>query len=592
MQSHKKYFNWWFANLFLLFWLQPSYCQTETLYYSVENITDISFLTTLGKAIDSEEFIKYISNQTSSIKSRQDNFLIPYIITQIDLNTNFYEIKKMENAASTINDGLTLKIAINTFNNVIEYQFKLIQKDNKNDSCLLNQTSFFINPEDPNYPNIIVTEIQKLFKGNHANNLKPEAKILIDGDLGEIDTTYFRSNLDTIHLDGTASKDFETPKKYLNYRWSVTNDSNDSIYLTDFNFETSKQNLVIEINGTYTFSLVVSDGVMESDKDSVKIKIKVLTKPALKLNQSKFEKITQNNIIYWGKSNIFQKYTLDFIINNEVPESKLMIRYLYSQNSYKIFSYKVDQGMQNKSIELCSANPIDSSLVFKPNYISGLTIHSSNSNTKSIIFETDSKMPPGEYKYVLYTDYNSVTSNFDTLNFVAKEKSLCSISIGYNRFKVTQATDYFNGFAISALKFGLRCYITPRISAEINPLLQLTYKDYSVLQKREIGTNALMGQINIDVFPWNPKNLHLGENPAYLTGFVSFYQFGFSNSLSTIGIRQWGLGIKPRAQLFVKNPKLGTIYSEFEVGYYSEFKHNPFHTIDFGFNLIYGLWNY
>jgi hypothetical protein len=207
-------------------------------------------------------------------------------------------------------------------------------------------------------------------------------------------------------------------------------------------------------------------------------------------------------------------------------------------------------------------------------------------------FRLNESINPGTHWYKIYTDYKGVTSNFDTVSISFKEKSLIAIYAGYDRFKVTKGSDYFNFALLDILKFGLRGYITQRLSADLNVLIPFHFTDMSKDTTREIWTTLFSGKINYDILPWRIRDMHTGRLPAYLSGFVGCYQLTVSDESGENGYWQWGLGIKPRIQLVPGNTKIGVMYLELDAGFYTQFVKNPYKTWALGLNLIYGFWNY
>jgi hypothetical protein len=575
----------------------------DTLYYSVENVSEESS-TSISSKLASNKDLKQLSEENErSMKLRKDKFLIPFIISQVSKYTIYKAVLPFNNSSQLKEPLRILQIAINVFNNNIEYQFHLSEYD-KSVSRILSVSNFFINPEIADYQNTINVEVQKLFDGHGGINKLPVAKIRIDGRLVNGDTTFYRSHEDTIFIDGSSSSDEETPKKLIGYIWRVSkitgsdpNNTDLNAYISDFKFEESRQKLVIKEPGRYTFSLEVSDGITRSVRDSVSIYISVINKPFLELHKANFDKGYQGNLLYsFSKKERFFKPP-DFVgynVTNFDTLSRMVFKYLYSRDKLRKYFLEIKPGTKGNSVVLnhneknTALNAKDSSTVKIP----GLKVDKSQfSESGYLTFRLNKNITPGNHKYLIYTDFKGVTSNMDTVTVSYKEKSFFNLYGGYERYTGYKGTDYFKGFSINLFQFGFRFYLTQRLSADLNCLFPIQVINYSDVEDQKIGLNFLSGKINYDI-PTDKINTFTGGLPLYFTGFIEGYKLQASNNDLTKGYFQFGGGAKIRVQLFENNPKMGVWYLELEKGWYKHFEEDSYITESIGFNIIYGLWRY
>ena len=592
--------------LFLLLffcYLFPSYSQ-NTLYYSVENVSE-ELSTNISSKLASNKDLKQFSQENEkAMRFRKDKFLIPYILSQVSRYSIYKTILPEESLTNKDALHKILQISINVFNNNIEYQFHLCNRANF-DYQILKISNFFINPDLIEYPAIINAEIQKLFDGHGGTNKLPIAKIRIDGKLVNGDTTFYRSHLDTIFIDGSSSSDEETPKKFIQYIWRVnkivdfSSDSRSDVnaYISDFNFEECQQKLVIKEPGRYTFSLEVSDGITRSIRDSVGIFISVINKLFLELHQASFDKISQGNVsnLLSKKDRLFNTSdSIGFNILNFEPSSKMVFKYLNSNDKSRRYFLEIKPGLKENSVVM-NINPKteylgkgDTSTI----KISGLRLDTIRYNSSgSLYFWLYKHITPGNHNYLVYTDYKGVTSNFEKVTVTYREKSFFYLYGGYVQYMGYKGNDYFNGFTINLIQIGFRFYLTQRLSADLNCLLPQHIQDNSDVEGRNYGMNPFTGKINWD-FPTGRLNQYTGGLPLYFTLFAGGYKLHVSENDETIGYLHLGGGLKIRVQLFANNSKLGVIYLEAEGGLYKHLAENSYQTGSIGVNFIYGLWRY
>ncbi len=553
--------------------------KSDSLYYSIVNVIQSVTSNQTGNSSGSKTNNLEVSQGKSNSRSaREDKFLVPTILNEIYTFTDHKLISSFnpsKEVKAPSKKYLYLTIAINVFNQNIEYQFQLDSAGQK-----IKSSSFFINPDNPEYQNIMSTEIQQLFDNHGGNNKPPKAKIRIDGEVGR--KALYRSNRDTIHIDGSSSEDDMTPKKYLIYKWEVTkgNDSITPALLPDFKFENSKQKLVISEPGVYSFSLSVSDGVTWSQKEYVKISVSVIGKPVLELFKKHFDRNSQKNIFSGREKNIFKiKDNVEYIVSNYIGKRNISFKYLYSQNSVKRFS--IDNKFKKNDPE---TNKIPGLEMKLPELIDTIG---------SFEFALSKKLPPGKHKYLINADYDGVKSNLDTVTVFYREKSIVNAFTGYDVVQVHEGSDYFDGFNIGALKLGVNIFVTQRLYLTAAIRQAVSVQDLSVSKGRDIAVNAAMGQVNYDFFPFKLNKMHDRPIPFYLTAYLGYYQIVLAEKSDPMLIRQIGVGIKPRAQLFPNKSKMGVLYLEIDLGAYAEpAANNRFVSSNIGVNLIYGLWNY
>lgn len=626
------------------------------LYYSIENVVELKQgnSTTTESSKEPINTITDINNITTN--KFEHNYLIPFMISTIKDVTSFKKIlpankndtvyrmlnrpvyRKANNKFNKVKEDfyeevidttqfpyVKLIIQIDGFSKYIEYQFRLEILKTHSSTQLLKESSFFINLDNPNYPNRIKTEIQKLFDCEGGTNKAPTAKIRIDGELVIQDSKpFFRSNLDTIYLDGLSSFDDETPKQLLKYRWSVKKDNTHDAFISEFNFENSKQKITIREEGEYTFSLQVSDGVTISDADFLAIKIHVLKKPQINLDQRFFRRISQNNLYFLTcpkrEKKFFQNEDIVRFNYKEFDPSKnsndtLVFKYLHSKDHSKkfiektnsfnnenelVFKFanacpvpKIHQDSNNKRtnknekdklrFDTLSILLIDTCLIFDRSYSYG-----------ELRYQISHKIKPGTHNFELFSIYQGVKSNIDTLHIAFKQKSLISFYAGFDRYWIKRGDDYDNGLNLDIFKFGGRIYFTQRLSADLIIMSLINYHNVGNFSTKGVGITNLSAKISYDIFPWKSKHLYNPNYPAVFSPFISTYQLNLleEGKDKWDGYRQLGIGAEARVQLLTNKPRLGVLYLGFDFCYYREFESNPYYTISLGLSLIYGLWNY
>ena len=573
------------------------------LYYDVENVVEQSNQQSNQKSASATAGL-FMGEETDLMtKIRKDKFLVPFIISKIKEHTTYDTVVPLSKSPKKIPEGQygTLTIAINSFKNNLEYQFYYRFRHEKSSADLeLRSSSFFINPDNPDYPDKISLEIQRLFDGLGGKNQAPIAKIRIDGELVDTNAShiYYRSNLDTISLDASSSYDDATPKQLLTYKWSVQKDGVDKAYLSDFELEQSKQKLVIHENGNYKFFLQVSDGIAISSKESVIINIEVLIKPDLELFKTSFKYTFQRNFVSFlkcaGKKERFpEKDSVGYYINHFDTNSALHIDYMYSVDKSKKFLF---EDTPNKLKESQNTTIKYARNEFNPQVFKDVAVVKIDTayftDNGYLQFKVLNNIVPGKHSYKVYTNYKGVKSNYDTVNISYREKSLLSFYVGYKREWIREKKDYFNFIKLDVLEFGGRIYLTKRISGDLILMILVNKEDYMENREQDIGMTNLSGRISCDVFPIRNKGLQLGKAPVNFSGFISTYQFNLSDEKNIKGYRQWGLGVEGRVELLSNHPNLGLFYLCPDVGLYTQFGSGSYWTIATGIKIIYGLWNY
>lgn len=582
----------------------------DTLYYSVENVSEEFSTSTSARMATNKDFKQLSEENERSLKLRRDMFLIPYIISQIKKYSAYKTILPEDDFSKIREPYMILKIAINVFNNNIEYQLNICNYQ-RNDYSILNVSNFFINPDMPEYQAIINSEIQKMFDGYGGTNKPPVAKIRVDGKLVNGDTTFFRSHIDTIFIDGSSSVDEETPKKSLEYIWRVNklfktglvSSTDVNAYISDFKFEDSQQKLVIREPGKYTFSLEVSDGITRSVRDSVNISISVINKPLLELHKSSFDKIYQGNIMNYlsERDRLFKTPdSIGFNIINFDASSKMIFKYLNSEDRIRKYFLEIKPGSKESSVVL-SYKPDNHIQYIKDTStvrISGLRIDTCRyDRTGSVWFWLNRRITPGSHRYLMYTDLKGVTSNYDTVTISFREKSFFSLFTGFEKFNGQKkingqnGDEYLSVFSMNLVQLGFRFYLTQRFSADIIGSFPQRIDNYTGTENQRIGLNYLSGKINYDI-PSGNLNLYTGNMPLFFSGFLGAYNLHVFENNKPDGYLHFGAGIKIRVQLFANNSKIGIWYFEAENAWYRYFKEDSYITDSFGFNLIYSFWRY
>jgi len=570
--------------------------KAQVLYYTVKNATIEAVSQSFNQQnFNDEKGDNKFHTKTSSYQTKNDFYLIPFIVSEIQHNTKYKDIvfKVDSDLKKKQDEDDKLVISINVFNSFLEYQFAYYVCDK-----LKSASSFFINPDNPDYPNIITTEVQKIFKGERSKNKPPTSKIRLDKILIEKIDTVYKANSDTILLDASASTDDFTPKKYLTYRWEVRKNGSADVFLPDFNFERIEQKLVITDPGVYSFSLQVFDGVDSSQKNSVVINVNVLKKPALSLNNPVIEKYSQKHIINRDNERIFlQNYNIEYNISALDTNSRLILEYIHSENSEGRFSQNVLLKQKRNSLELkygMNDTVRDHREKIDSIKFAGLLIDSIPFDSiGSIKFWYTKDLKPGRNKFLIYADYNKVKSNFDTVTVSYRQKSIVSVYAGYDRLSINKGKNYFNGYVLDVLHLGFRAYFYERFFADVKLMKKIDSYEDPETQNHEININAVMGQISFDLLPTIKKlSLQKRDNPAYLSPFISYYQFILPDSNNISSHAQWGIGGKGRVQILAGKPKLGIFYIEGEIGFYAEKFGYSYKSNQMSIHLIYGLWNY
>jgi hypothetical protein len=579
----------------------------DTLYYFIIYTPTVEQKSNYGEEEARNGFIITKDNAESNIY-RRDEYLIPFIIAQIDTLTLYDKIlllsEKDTNNKNRLDALNVLSISINPFNKLLEYQFHINAKGLKHNT-VSKSNSFFINPDNPEYPNTITTEIQRFFNSDLlGTNSKPTPKIRVDGELVNMTDTIFRSHLDTIILDGLSSSDAETPQQYLIYKWQIKKDTNISnsdpnAFISNFDFSRPKQRIVISEPGTYFVSLKVNDGVAWSFLDTVSINISVINKPVLEVYRRDFNFIIQKSWPFINNKIANTPYNIGYKVDNSKNFCNLRFDYIQSGNKNSKYLLFVNESFFKDTVThsiFKFSSKLDTTIALKDTFnITGMYIDTSgNANPGHLKFQLKERIPYGYHNYIMYTDCNGVKSNIETVTINLREKSIFTFYAGYVLYKTYYDKDYFNGFNIDVIRYGLRGYITPSLYFDVNYLLPVKTKNFSDVNTQDIGINSLAGDLNYKLYSSFKSNTDLNKSrtPSFLDVFLSYYEIHVPENGIIKAYRQIGLGFKARIQLFINKPQIGVIYLEGDYCKYPRFSEESYSTQRIGINLIYGFWNF
>jgi len=590
--------------LFGLYGFSQSSDTSNILFYSIKNVSTEWSSIQLEKSNSSEDIQKYLKQNTSSSQEVKDAYLVPTVLNLISETTNFSELnnfkdrKKIKSQYEKTNEYLII-ISLNKFGDLIEYQFHLSHYY-KGVYDQIKESSFFIDPRNQNYYNTIKKEIQLIFNGPLGKNQPPIPQIRLDGQIvdKENQNQFYRSNQDTILLDGFSSEDDNTPKKYLEYKWRVEKQGEQNAFIRDFNFEKSQQVLVINDPGVYTFYLNVSDGVAWSKDSSANVTLHILKKSKLELHKSA-EYIIQNSL-FKNRVKSFKKSQdpISFYISDNQPQSVLKFSYVDSYTrKQKYFldaspvSMKNQLNLKFNSTALEDSNPHHAKL-------SGIMVDTSFLQNPGIInYHLGANIKPGVHIFTLNTEHKGIKSNVDTVSIAYREKSALNFSFGLLNYDILKGGEYDDRISLNTVKFGFRTYFTERISADLDVLFPNKAQNEIFGDSISFSIHSFVFKLNYDLFPFKSRQFISGDSFAYLTFFASFHQMIIIDGDEDTEVQMVGIGIKPRMQLFKNYKKLGVLYLEGEIGYQSEpcigcGRDAHFESWSYGVSLIYGFLNY
>lgn len=232
--------------------------------------------------------------------------------------------------------------------------------------------------------------------------------------------------------------------------------------------------------------------------------------------------------------------------------------------------------------------------------LSGILVDTSLfQNPGNINYKLGANIKPGIHLYSLYTEQNGIKSNVDTVRLSYSEKSALNFSFGLLSYDILKGGEYDKRVNVNTLKFGLRGYITQRMSVDLDILFPNSGQNERVVgdsnEVLEFSIHSAALKLNYDLFPFNYREFISGESFAYLTVFGSFQQMIITGNEDT-DRQLLGIGIKPRMQLFKQSKKIGALYLEGEVGFQfdlgrqleTEFYDSWF----YGISLVYGFIKY
>lgn len=595
----------------LLFCSLGSYSQlkdtTGILFYSVKNVSTEWNSTQLEKTNSSEDIQKFLKQNASSSTEVKDAYLVPTILNLITESTNFVALhnfkdrKKIAGVTKKSSEHLLI-ISINKFGNLVEYQFHLSAYDNKS-YHQIKQSSFFIDPSSQSYYNTIKREVQQIFDGPLGKNKPPNPQIRLDGQMVDKITpvVFYRSSADTIILDGTSSKDDNTPTKFLKYRWSVEKPGYEDTFIKGFSFEKSQQKLLVTDTGSYTFNLEVSDGVAWSKDTTARVTIQVINKPKLELYKNETY-IIQRGIIMTKKRS-FQKSRDSVAFYFSHLQRKSILKFSYVDSFTKKQKYFLDAhpeiSKNQLSLRFDHATKKEASTHYAK--LSGILIDTSFlSNPGRIKYRLGDNIRPGQHTFTVNSEYKGIESNKDTVSISYREKSALNFSLGFLTYDIPEGEAA--RISVNAFKFGFRAYLTQRISVDLEVLYpnKTSYENETVVQDSSfmittdysINTTAI--KLNYDLFPFRFHEFISGDSFAYLTLFASYNQLLITSSIDDTEAHMLGVGIKPRMQLFKQSKEIGVLYLEGEIGYQSnlwtkEKNDGRSESFSFGISLVYGF---
>jgi hypothetical protein len=583
-----------------------SRAQSSILFYSIKNVSTEWSSVQLEKSNSSEDIQKYLKQNTSGKQEVKDAFLVPTILNVITQNTEFDAINDFKDRSQVVSryrgaNEFLIIISINSFGELLEYQFHLSRYVSGNYNQL-NQSSFFIDPRNENHYNTIKREVQQTFNGYMGKNKAPIPKIRLDGKIvdGSGHTVFYRSNQDTIALDGFSSVDDNTPKNYLNYEWRVVKRGEENAFIADFNFEQGQQSLVIADSGTYTFYLQVSDGVAWSDDSTSKVTIHVINQATLNLHKE-VEYILQNSLFNDRKRSFLKSGDrIPFHVSVlQGDQTTLHFTYVDSRSRSQKYFLDADPDLQNNRLRLSFAQNTLADTVQRFTRLSGIMVDTSaKQNPGGMNYQLSTNIKPGLHRFALNTEYKGIKSNTDTVYITVVEKSALSFSFGVLSYDILRNGEYTDRVNVTTLKFGLRGYVTQRLSLDLDILFPNTGQNERISDASgplKFSMHSAAIKVNYDFFPFNYQEMISEESFAYLTLFGSFQQMIITGEDDS-DAQLLGFGLKPRMQLFKQNKKIGALYLEGEIGFQFDLARNIEPTFYdswfYGLSLVYGFNKY
>jgi hypothetical protein len=593
--------------LLLVCYIGMAFSQEKTLYYTVENVKTVSDSKGSNVKTDNKDKTEKEYRRGGSTLVRKDNFLVPLILNLIKEETVYKKVVNT-NKQNPDNQDVVLNVSINSFDIFLEYQLYLDScVDNKcKDLKNLESSSFFIDPSDKDYPSVIKLEIQKLFMKHGGINQPPRAAVRVDGKLvGERGQVFYRSNIDTILLNGAISTDYEIPTRYLKYEWEAykkvkidTKDTLEYAYIEGFKFDESKQKIVIKDTGSYEFRLTVSDGRKMIKSESQKMfKVEVVEKPGIELHQRNFDVKVQVGLFpKWRKGLYHEEDELGYTLSNTHPSSQLMLEYSYSRDKIRKYLIESDnERITNKAVLVKASSDNSTNALSGEKYIDipGLSINAGKYfNPGQVYFKLPDEPIPGVHKYAVFNDYMGVKSNVDTLNISYREKRWLYFYLGYEGFLLHDGDDFFGEVLMNALKVSARACLTQRLSMDLCAL-RLDIRDGYLSDERQFtGYLPFSVKVNYDFYPWNLKGFKKRAFPIQGGAFLSYSVFDVRENRESKIINLWGVGARGRVPLFSKKTNLGAMFLEVEASFHHQVVSWSFPYASFGFNLVYGFWRY
>ena len=248
--------------------------------YIEQKLKNLRYANEDKRLYDSVVSLNIITRQTniqsSIITSLINNRIISSPIAEADIqkDPNLNYVKFMQAYDET------LLIKINTFNNLIEFQFTLFQRVQGGSGIhYANSSSVFVNPDKPHYQTDIINTLNQVFEKASS---KPLSSI-VSNKTKTADNIYFLTSEDTLVLEPII--DDGSPEDDRIYFWNQN--FKDSVRA---NVEVSKKDQKFKNlkPGSYKLSFKVSNGINYSTTDTVRLVVYV--KPSLKIDrlQGKF----------------------------------------------------------------------------------------------------------------------------------------------------------------------------------------------------------------------------------------------------------------------------------------------------------------
>jgi hypothetical protein len=215
------------------------------------------------------------------------------------------------NVHDTIAQGLMeydlfLKIKVHVLNELLEYQFMLYETipavETGRDLTVQDLNRYhrartvFIDPRQPDYLNDLKNTIKQIFP---ECNQPPIPVVKVNGRRNEGAVVHRFALGDTLVLDASLSIDRDSPRSAFSYEWrqiDTLGRLNVSIHeLVPLKQNSVIQKLEIDKPGDYMFGVKVSDGILYSREDTVRVKI--VERPRLRLLKKELSHVSQQSIL-------------------------------------------------------------------------------------------------------------------------------------------------------------------------------------------------------------------------------------------------------------------------------------------------------